>query len=185
MEFCAANYGSSVAAILELDGAGHRTVPLVAGRCTSNEARQRLRNRTADQLFPASRAPEAALAGLWFYFSCFTESHAVVQELQSVEGAYWHGILHRQEPDNWNSKYWFRQVGPHPIHATLLEEATQVAARQGARLSVPSPWDAFWFADLCDAAAHNQQHPHLEEALAIQLAEWQHLFHYCAVPVSV
>ena len=38
------------------------------------------------------------------------DAHAIVQDIDSPEAAYWHGILHRAEGDYWNSKYWFRQA---------------------------------------------------------------------------
>src|SRR5437763_722978 len=46
------------------------------------------------------RAMAAAChAALWLYFDFFEESHAISQDLHTVEGSYWHAILHRREPD--------------------------------------------------------------------------------------
>lgn len=176
------HYSGEVAALLELDGAGNRLIPLISGQCSNAGARKRLRGADARALFPDARAPQAALAGLWLYFSCFDESHQIAQDLHSAEGAYWHGILHRQEPDNWNAKYWFRQVGRHPVHPQVLDAASGIVAAHGNRFVLPAEWDAAWFADLCDAAASDERHPHRAEALEIQRAEWQLLFSWCALP---
>src|SRR5437868_4066766 len=70
--------------------------------------------------------PPACAAGLWLYFDFLDESHAISQELDTPEGSYWHAIMHRREPDAWNSKYWWRKVGPHPVLARLREEAPAV-----------------------------------------------------------
>lgn len=182
MSFVASRYHPEVASLLALDGEGQRPLPLLAKGCVSAEARSRLQGASSSEWFRDARAPEAALAGLWLYFSCFAESHSLAQDIHSPEGSYWHGILHRQEPDNWNAKYWLRRVGRHAVHPALNEAATNIVAKAGKRLALPDSWDALWFADLCDAAAHDERHPYLPEVLAIQLAEWQLLFDYCASP---
>lgn len=184
MGFRLSLYSSEVQEILELDGGGRRLIPLISGQCCNAEAKRRLQMANADDLFPGARASGAALAGLWLYFSCFEESHHISQDLHSAEGSYWHGILHRQEPDNWNAKYWFRRVGQHPIYPQLRQDASAIAASDGSKLSIPARWDAAWFADLCDAAAADQGHPHRQTAVAIQRAEWQLLFAWCALPAS-
>jgi hypothetical protein len=66
------------------------------------------------------------MAALWLYFSCFEECHSVAQELATQEGSYWHAILHRQEPDDWNAGYWFRRAGRHPVFVPLAEEAALI-----------------------------------------------------------
>lgn len=127
-----------------------------------------------------TRAPEAALAGLWLYFSCLDESHEVSQGVKSAEGSFWHAILHRQEPDAWNAKYWFRQVGRHPVFAALRDEAASVVLRSGSEIAVPDPWDPHWFVDLCDSLRSRPEDPDYAVAQQIQTREWQLLFDYCA-----
>ncbi|MCW5963044.1 MAG: hypothetical protein KIT83_03320 [Bryobacterales bacterium] len=182
MSFVASRYHPEVASVLALDGEGNRPLPLLAKGCVSTEVRSRMQGANASEWFRDAGEPEAALAGLWLYFSCFAESHAISQEIHTPEGSYWHGILHRQEPDNWNAKYWLRRAGRHAVHPALHDAATEIVAKAGNRLELPATWDALWFADLCDAAAHDARHPHMRETLAIQLAEWQLLFDYCASP---
>lgn len=183
MHFDPARYGKSVAALLALDGSGERLMPLARGTCSSEEASRRLREGECRADLAGGRSPEGAVAGLWLYFSCLEESHQAAQAIHSPEGAYWHAILHRQEPDPWNAKYWFRQAGRHPIDAALGEAAREIAVRNGSDLATPEPWDAPWFVDLCDSVGTDPEHRHHRVALEIQRAEWQLLFDYCAGPV--
>jgi hypothetical protein len=166
------DYSSEVTAILALDGDGERLMPLAMERCSSEAARARLRGASAARLFAGARAPEAALSGLYVYFSCFEEAHAMAQDIATPEGSYWHAIVHRQEPDAGNAAYWFRQVGTHPIFPALASAAGQ-----------EGPWDPFAFIDLCEQA-RRQPGSDLEARMrAIQRTEWQLLFDYCARPV--
>jgi hypothetical protein len=54
--------------------------------------------------------PPACQAGLWLAFDFLHESHEVSQELKTPEGSFWHAIMHRREPDAWNSKYWVPKI---------------------------------------------------------------------------
>jgi hypothetical protein len=173
-------YGTEVERVLALDGNGQRLMPLAHGRCESAAAREILTASSAQTLFPASFAPEAALSGLWLYFSCYDESHKISQDISSREGSFWHAILHRQEPDPGNSAYWFRRVGSHAIFPELREEADRYVSETGASFRPGAEWDPFAFIDFCESA---RQHPGSNDeraALLIQRAEWQCLFDFCA-----
>ena len=123
-------------------------------------------------------AVQACLAGLWLYHDFLDESHQLSQDLSSLEGSFWHGILHRREPDYANAAYWFRRVGRHPVFAELGTAAGQLAASSGSSLSIPSSWDPFWFIDYCEECANG---PESGQQLArlIQQQEWDLLFTYC------
>jgi len=179
MEFDPNSYGEEVARLLALDGGGERLMPLASGRCSSEQACKVLHGATAARLFPAARAPEAALSGLWLYFSCLDESHSLSQDIGSAEGSFWHGIMHRQEPDAGNAAYWFRKVGDHPVFAPLAEAAANAGYSGKAR------WDPFAFIDYCEDARREPGSPAEGLALQIQRAEWQLLFDYCARPRAV
>jgi len=114
-----------VADILALAENGERLMPLAEGDCCSPAALRRIRDANVDELFPSAHARQAALAGLYLYFSCRDEAHEVAQADSSAEGSYWHGILHRQEPDAENASYWFRRVGKHPVFPGLLQAASR------------------------------------------------------------
>jgi hypothetical protein len=123
----------------------------------------------------------ACLAGLWLYHDFLDESHRISQEIATTTGSYWHGIMHRREPDYSNSRYWFRRVGTHPVFEPLRVEAARLAAGQtgqGAFLAAQAAWDPFAFVDLCEQASR-QNGPLEELCRQVQRAEWELLFDYC------
>jgi hypothetical protein len=184
MRFELEAYGETVAKILALDGAGERLMPLALGTCSVAEARERIGRSGAKALFPDARAPEAALAGLYLYFSCLDEAHEIAQSVETADGSYWHAIMHRQEPDAGNAAYWFRRVGRHAVFPALLDEAAEiVAAHPDAGVRLPDCWDPFAFIDLCEKARREGGSELEAVAREIQRVEWQLLFHYCASPM--
>lgn len=48
--------------------------------------------------------------------------HALVQDSESPDASYLHGILHRREKDFDNAEYWFRRIGKHPVAAALTKK---------------------------------------------------------------
>jgi hypothetical protein len=77
--------------------------------------------------------------------------------------------MHRREPDPWNSKYWWRKVGPHPVLDQLRERAPAL----GYAFTTPEA-----FVDFCEKVRGSGT---ADEELAkrVQLLEWQLLFDYC------
>jgi hypothetical protein len=171
-----------VAQILALHCNGNRLSPLVCGHPISKEAGDLLRQHSATVLFPRSRRPIEALTGLWLYFSYFEEAHQLADASKTTEGALWHGILHRQEPDSGNAAYWFRRAGGHPTYPDLGREAAKIIrAIPDAEFRV-GKWDAFSFICFCDRARDQPNTSQDRAAREIQRAEWQILFDYCARP---
>jgi hypothetical protein len=176
-------YGSRVAQILALDQDGNALMPLVSGGrdCASKQARALLSGQTASALFARAQSPEAALAGVWLYFSESDECHSIVQDLASPEGSFWHAILHRREPDAANSAYWFRALGRHPLFPELGHEAAEIVRRHPDLHFDPDVnWDPFQFIEFCELARRQPGSAMERAALEIQRAEWQLLFDYCA-----
>ena len=174
MNFDSQSYGSVVASILHLEGAGRRLMPLTAGGGDSERARTTIREAGVRQLFPKSRAPKAAMSGLYLYFGCWAEAHETAQDIATPEGSYWHAIVHRQEPDAWNSAYWFRQVGAHAIYPALRYAAVEIAFDAGPR------WKPEAFIEFCERARQSPGSEVERQAREVQLAEWQLLFDHCA-----
>ena len=149
-------------------------MPLAHGTCSSKEAYNLLKSAKPRDLFPHSRAPEAAMAGLWLYFSCLDESHSLSQSVETPDGSFWHGIMHRQEPDAGNAGYWFRRIGMHPISPDLRNAAADLG------YSTASAWDPFAFVDACEDARRHSGSDREQLLQHVQLAEWQLLFAHCA-----
>jgi hypothetical protein len=174
-------YGADVAAILTLDQDGQRLIPLVSGACASEEARSLLRKQKPSDLFLHSRSPKGAQGGLFLYFSCAEECHQLVQNLNSSEGDFWHGIVHRQEPDAANAAYWFRQTKTHPVFPALARAAEEIASKYpAANFRSGAQWDPFFFIEFSERARGEPGTPVEAAALEIQRVEWQILFDYCA-----
>lgn len=185
MDFDPNRYGADVAEILALDASGRRLMPLALGRCSSPEAERRLDRRPAGEWFPRARAPQAAYSGLYLYFSCLDRSHTLSQDIATPDGSFWHGIMHRQEPDAGNAAYWFHRVGRHPVFPALLTAARSIVAqRPGSGLVFGETWDSIQFIHDCEQARRSPGSPLQQAALEIQRAEWQILFDYCARPVG-
>ena len=152
------------------------------------EAGKQLRALGPEALFAPEKVynpvcARACLAGLWLYFDYLDESHTISQDLSSAEGSYWHGIMHRREPDYGNSKYWFRRVGPHPVFEPLRRRAAALYAAAGKPadadvLGRQGAWDPYAFIDLCEAVALGRAGCEML-CRQVQRAEWDLLFDHC------
>jgi hypothetical protein len=137
---------------------------------------------TADNAF----APQAirdrdmamcCLSALWLYHDFLDEAHKLSQEIETATGSYWHGIMHRREPDFANARYWYRRVGSHAIFPELQRSAAELARGGTATFVTRSQaWDPFAFIDLCERARPGDE---AELCRKIQAREWELLFDYC------
>ena len=136
------------------------------------------------------RMASCCLAGLWLLHDFLDESHSLSQEIHTTTGSYWHGILHRHEPDYGNAKYWFQRVGEHPVFAPLHQAARELAEQSAEStttsqtdradefLRSQTAWDPMRFVDLCEAVARGRSTSELL-CRRVALAEWQLLFDHC------
>lgn len=93
---------------------------------------------------------------MWLYVDELDRSHRISQTLETPTGSYWHAIMHRREGDFWNSKYWYRRVGKHPVIDQL-------------------GYDPFEFVD--QVSASHEANP--IELVELQRREWKTLFDWC------
>lgn len=128
------------------------------------------------------QAAACCLGGIWLLYDELDQSHQISQGVKTSSGSFWHGIMHRREGDFSNAKYWFRNVGDHPVYEPLAAEARRLATEPGDRARIEpfadSDWDPFAFVDACQAAIRRGA---ADEKLlvAIQQREWELLFDYC------
>lgn len=178
----APDYGPVIAEVLQEE----RLMPLGPG-----QPNVKVRNLLARLDIDAALAPHriqdadmarACLAGLWLYHDFLDESHTISQQIYTSTGSYWHGLMHRREPDYGNSAYWFRRVGNHPLFGSLHREARTLAAAEplpptASFLTASTRWDPFAFIDLCEASATGQV-PCEMLCRRIQQREWELLFDF-------
>lgn len=141
----------------------------------------RLSDLCGEAVSPADAT--AVLAGLWLLHGDADASH---RQSQSIEdegrhrcGNFWHAIMHRQEPDYGNSKYWFRRVGQHPVLPELARRADELIAADGSesasrwrvKLGTPNGWNASAFVDWCEAAARETDARQINLIRRIQAVE--------------
>ncbi len=155
---------------------------------TDETSRAALRKLTVDSAFAGlhvvdHQMAQCCISGLWLLHNFLDQSHTISQDIPSASGSYWHGIMHRREPDYPNAKYWFRRTGDHavfdklgPLAGTLASEADVDAT--GKFLDGNGDWDAFGFIDFVESVAGNND-GHEKLARDIAHAEWRLLFDHC------
>lgn len=184
--FDPAAYGPVFSALVS----GDRLRALDAGRPDVTVGEQ-LQIATLKSAFAQARvvdrdAAQACLAGVWLVHDFLDESHAISQRIDSADGSFWHGVMHRRDGDFSNAKYWFRRAGRHAILGPLATEATEVAANGSdpaaaeiaSRVAARGEFDPDAFVDACQAAVRTHG---AAEAFCrrLQRAEWELLFDSC------
>ncbi|HEX4146043.1 MAG TPA: hypothetical protein VHY91_21255 [Pirellulales bacterium] len=146
----------------------------------------------------------ACCAAIWLRFDFLDKSHQISQSLDTPEGSFWHGVMHRREPDFANAKYWFRRAGQHELYGPLAEEARNLVGEEMAAasrrdqapgkggslvkngvlgkevrfLNEQEIWDPLRFVDLCDLALDASPPLHTF-CMRLQQLEWEVMFAHC------
>lgn len=174
--FNANAFGPRIAELLKDD----RLPELGPGKPNS-AAKAALHALTVERLFPRGTRDRdlsmACVAALWLHHDFLDESHAISQDLHTPIGSYWHGIMHRREPDYGNAKYWFRRVGTHPIFAPMRKAVAAMITPVQTKVLAGS-WEPMLFVDWVESVIGRSDD--LETLCRrIQLLEWQMLFMWC------
>ena len=163
----AVTYTPAIAETIEKLEAGNPLPTLVPQAAWSTELTDALESASLDELFHGESVKnttfgEAIKSGLLLWNDALDESHNISQGLENQTGSYWHGIMHRREPDYSNAKYWFGRVGTHPIFPALRERALAILketsnpsdalANIAQTIEAEENWDAYQFIDWCQAA---------------------------------
>lgn len=121
-----------------------------------------------EELFPEGVSNQefgrCCLSGLWILHNFLDDSHSISQGIHSGEGSFWHAIMHRWEGDFANSKYWYRQVGHHPVFQMVTEETA-------------IKFDPDEFVDRCQQEIRQGKLSDATRRIALQ--EWRSLFEFC------
>ena len=141
--------------------------PLVPDSVWDQQLGDQVQNTSLEDLFDGlsvtnSDFGECFQSGLLLWTDALDVSHEISQRIHTKTGSYWHGIMHRREPDYSNSKYWFGRVGNHPIFPELRQKSVDYLAGSSAKSEALSDiastieknedWDSFVFIDWCQAA---------------------------------
>lgn len=111
----------------------------------------------------------AGLATALLWHDDLAAAHELCQAHEGqADCDYVHALLHRREGDFSNAKYWFREVGEHPINASLAVAAL--------RLGLPAlvdhgRWRPAAMVDACAAALSCATAPR-ERLMQLQAAEF-------------
>ena len=190
--FNLADYPTPIQQVLSAHDSGKRLMPLAPRTPLRGQALDQLAAVDATQLVsPQSLTSrefgDCVRGALFLYLSALDDSHKISQAIPSKTGSFLHGVMHRQEPDYSNSKYWFRRVGDHELFPQLRESTLELLGQQGEAVSERlrddvgrrPAWDPYWFVDQCELANRGGDAGLVTVLRQIQLLEWQMLFDYC------
>ena len=78
---------------------------------------------------PLSGGASMALRALWHAaHGDWTAAHEAAQSSDAADAAWVHALLHRQEGDDANARYWYRQAGKPVFRGSVSEEQEQMIA---------------------------------------------------------
>jgi hypothetical protein len=125
---------------------------------TLDEAALRARVREAFAVSALSEVQQLMLALLLLWHDHLDASHTISQGIANPGGSFIHAVMHRREPDYWNSKYWWRQTGRHPaLDALGGGAADYLRSADGGHLVKSVVRDGVWqpgaFVDTCESVA--------------------------------
>lgn len=184
-EWDAKGFGPSIENIL---GKGNRLPSLAPPEGEAQIARK-IEDLISNGICPGrsikSRPEVQGLAcGLYLYFDILEQAHLIAQDIKGSMGAFWHGMMHRREPDDGNAAYWYRLAGGHPALKKFGSQALKYLRQESQTQLVKSfvsrkEWDPFFFVKTCSVARKSGSVGDIRLLNELQLLEWRILFEYC------
>ena len=140
---------------------GHRAGPDAKAACANVVASDELREHPA------------VCAGLWLYVDALDEAEALLDDLHTPTGRYWHAILLRRKGELDASRKWYQKAGNHPAMQRF-----DLSGGPGGGGSDVGQFDPIAFLDRVEASREaGRPSPDL---LAVQRKEWSSLLAWCA-----
>ncbi len=188
-------YSSTIASIVEELETRDPLPALAPAGEWNRELTHRIKTISLEALFDGQSIDDSTMghatqSGLLLWNDALDASHTISQGIETKTGSYWHGIMHRREPDYSNAKYWFGRVGVHPTFPELRGRALTVLqaastesdslAHYAEVIEKTEDWDAFRFVDWCQAADGDRSTPEAVKAFlqAVQVEEIKLLLNY-------
>src|SRR2546425_824959 len=102
--------GTPLAKVVEKLEQRSELPPLAPKRPWSEELQGTIRELKPETMLGGAKVASpndavAVLAGLLLWNDSLSASHTISQGILTETGSYWHGIMHRREPDYSNSKH--------------------------------------------------------------------------------
>ena len=163
-------------------------LPQLGPGTTKDGFEQRIEDTALETVFGATivstEEAKCCLAGIWLWNGFLDRSHEISQNIDTPEGSWWHGIMHRREPDPDNAAYWFRRVGDHPLFSALgdrvQKHATQTELPDETQwLLHCTDWNPNQFIEACEAARCDSNEDVRRVLREVAAIEWYTLFDYC------
>ena len=138
-------------------------------------------NRKLDEFFAAqetsARAQLLLRSAALLWHDHLDASHTISQSIETRDGSWLHGIMHRREPDYGNAKYWFRRVGQHDAFPKLAQRVPTILHNSGRelteRLIENGEWMPLAFIDECERAEQGWDAAFTLTLRQIQAAEFE------------
>lgn len=127
---------------------------------------------------------DLVLAALWLLEGDLEQSHRFSERWETLNGCYWHAIMHRREGDWSNAKYWYRRTAKNPVINTFKQTILAQHAFRAVMPDLVRPSETHEFLEAWVDINQQATQPNAAERLVTstrELAwiEWQLLLAHC------